>query len=111
MEANGWGGPLTVCETETRKVVVSTTGGSIHPLAQKIADLLQVPVIDGFNHKVEPEEIIITVVDCGGTLRCGVYPKMGVKTIDIHPISPSVLWQNISMKKISYLVSKKKTSL
>lgn len=87
--SNGWGGPLTVYETETRKVVVSTTGGSIHPLAQKIADLLQVPVIDGFNHKVEPEEIIIAVVDCGGTLRCGVYPKMGVKTIDIHPISPS----------------------
>lgn len=87
--SNGWGGPLTVCETETKKVVVSTTGGSIHPLAQKIADLLQVPVIDGFNHKVEPEEIIIAIVDCGGTLRCGVYPKMGVKTIDIHPISPS----------------------
>lgn len=86
---NGWGGPLTVCETETQKVVVSTTGGTIHPLAQKIADLLSVPVVDGFNNKVEPETIIIAVVDCGGTLRCGVYPKMGVKTIDIHPISPS----------------------
>lgn len=87
--SNGWGGPLTVCETDTKKVVVSTTGGSIHPLAQKIADLLQVPVVDGFNNKVEPEEIIIAIVDCGGTLRCGVYPKMGVKIIDIHPISPS----------------------
>lgn len=86
---NGWGGPLTVCETKTQKVVVSTTGGTIHPLAQKIADLLDVPVVDGFNNKVEPETIIIAVVDCGGTLRCGVYPKMGVKTIDIHPISPS----------------------
>ena len=26
--SNGWGGPLTVCETDTKKVVVSTTGGS-----------------------------------------------------------------------------------
>lgn len=35
------GGPLTVCETEARKVVASVTGGSIHPLAEKIADLLE----------------------------------------------------------------------
>lgn len=87
--SSGWGGPLTVYETETRTVVASVTGGSIHPLAEKIADLLGVPVIDAFNNKVEPDTIIIAVVDCGGTLRCGVYPKMGVKTIDIHPISPS----------------------
>lgn len=87
--SNGWGGPLIVCENETQKVVASVTGGSIHPLAQKIADLLGVPVVDAFNNKVEPETMIIAVVDCGGTLRCGVYPKMGVKTIDIHPISPS----------------------
>lgn len=87
--ANGWGGPLIVSETSTQKVVASVTGGTIHPLAQKIADLLNVPVVDAFNNKVEPETMIIAVVDCGGTLRCGVYPKMGVKTIDIHPISPS----------------------
>lgn len=87
--SSGWGGPLTVSETETRKVVASVTGGSIHPLAEKIVDLLGVPVVDAFNNKVEPDTIIIAVVDCGGTLRCGVYPKMGVKTIDIHPISPS----------------------
>lgn len=85
----GWGGPLTVYETDTKKVVASITGGGIHPLAAKIAELLDVPAVDGFNNKVEPETIIIAVVDCGGTLRCGVYPKMGVPTIDIHPISPS----------------------
>ncbi|MBW7571488.1 PTS glucitol/sorbitol transporter subunit IIB [Caproiciproducens faecalis] len=85
----GWGGPFTVQETETRKVVASITGGGIHPLAQKIADLLHVPAVDGFKEKVEPDTMIIAVVDCGGTLRCGVYPKLGVKTIDTHPISPS----------------------
>lgn len=85
----GYGGPLTVYETDTKKVIASITGGGIHPLAAKIAELLDVPAVDGFNNKVEPETIIIAVVDCGGTLRCGVYPKMGVPTIDIHPISPS----------------------
>ncbi len=85
----GWGGPFTVQETETRKVVASITGGGIHPLAQKIADMLHVPAVDGFKEKVEPDTMIIAIVDCGGTLRCGVYPKLGVKTIDTHPISPS----------------------
>lgn len=86
---NGWGGPLTVCESETQNVVASVTGGGIHPLAQKAADLLGVPAVDGFSSKVEPENIIVAIVDCGGTARCGVYPKLGVKTVDILPISPS----------------------
>lgn len=87
--SNGWGGPLSLYVTEEQRVVASVTGGGIHPLAQHIADLLGVEAVDGFKNKVEPKSMIVAVVDCGGTLRCGVYPKMGVKTIDIHPISPS----------------------
>lgn len=86
---SGWGGPLEVFETETQKYVVSITGGGIHPLAERIAELLGVPTKDGFKEKIEPEEMIVVVVDCGGTLRCGLYPKMGVKTVDVHAISPS----------------------
>ncbi len=86
---NGWGGPLLVSETETQHVVASVTGGGIHPLAQKAADLLGVKAVDGFSSKVEPDNIIVAFVDCGGTARCGVYPKMGVKTVDVLPIGPS----------------------
>ena len=86
---NGWGGPLLVSETETQHVVASVTGGGIHPLAQKTADLLGVIAVDGFSSKVEPDHIIVAFVDCGGTARCGVYPKMGVKTVDVLPIGPS----------------------
>lgn len=86
---NGWGGPLLVSETETQHVVASVTGGGIHPLAQKTADLLGVKAVDGFSSKVEPDHIIVAFVDCGGTARCGVYPKMGVKTVDVLPIGPS----------------------
>lgn len=56
---NGWGGPLLVSETDTRTVVASVTGGGIHPLAQRTADLLGVKAVDGFNNKVAPETIIV----------------------------------------------------
>lgn len=86
---NGWGGPFTLTETETQTVVASITGGGIHPIAERIAELLGVPAVDGFKNKVEPANMIVAVVDCGGTARCGVYPKYGVKTIDVLPIGPS----------------------
>lgn len=85
----GWGGPLLVSETDTRKIVASITGGGIHPVAQAIADALGVQVKDGFNEKVDPEEMICVVIDCGGTARSGVYPKLGVLTVDLHAVSPS----------------------
>lgn len=86
---NGWGGPLELKETEQRKVVASITGGGIHPVAQKIADELGVPAVDGFKSKVEPDEMITAVVDCGGTARAGVYPKLGVMTVNLHATTPS----------------------
>lgn len=85
----GWGGPFLLKETETQKIVASITGGGIHPVAQKIADYLGVEAKDGFSSKVEPKDMICAVIDCGGTARCGVYPKFGVLTVDIIPTSPS----------------------
>ncbi len=85
----GWGGPLLLAETDKKKIVASVTGGGIHPVAQRIADLLGVEARDGFSTKVEVDEMICAVIDCGGTARCGVYPKLGVLTIDLHPITPS----------------------
>lgn len=85
----GWGGPLTLEKTATKTVVASVTGGGIHPVAQKIADNLGVPAIDAFKEKVEPENMIAVVIDCGGTARCGVYPKLNVMTINLHATPPA----------------------
>lgn len=85
----GWGGPLTILPNNKRKYIASVTGGGIHPLAQKIADMTGAEVKDGFSGSVEPEEMACVIVDCGGTARCGVYPKLGVLTIDVTPVSPS----------------------
>ncbi|RIV17025.1 PTS sorbitol transporter subunit IIB, partial [Alicyclobacillaceae bacterium I2511] len=73
---------------EKRKVV-SITGGGIHPVAKKIADMLEVEAVDGFSKGVPEEQIICAVIDCGGTARVGVYPMKRIPTVDVIPSSPS----------------------
>ncbi|MEH6841111.1 PTS glucitol/sorbitol transporter subunit IIB [Priestia megaterium] len=86
---SGWGGPLVIEPNENRKYIVSVTGGGIHPIAQKIADLTGGIAIDGFKTSIESNQMACVIIDCGGTARCGVYPKMGVMTINLTPTSPS----------------------
>jgi PTS system glucitol/sorbitol-specific IIB component len=85
----GWGPGLIIQPNEKRKYVVSVTGGGIHPVAQAVADLTGAEVRDGFTSSVESDEMACVVIDCGGTARCGVYPKMGVLTLNINATSPS----------------------
>ena len=82
----GWGGPLILVPTETRYKVVSVTGGGIHPLAAKIAEVTGCTAVDGFTTGVPDEEILLAVVDCGGTARCGVYPKKRILTANVLPV-------------------------
>lgn len=85
----GWGGPLKIQPTKTRNLVYSVTGGGIHPLAQKIADMTGAEPFDGFSSKADFEQLCCAVIDCGGTARVGVYPMKGIPTIDIHAATPS----------------------
>lgn len=85
----GWGGPLVIRPTAKRRLVYSVTGGGIHPVAQKIADITGAEPFDGFKSKADFEEIAVAVIDCGGTARVGVYPMKGIPTIDVHAASPS----------------------
>lgn len=84
--SGGWGGPLTITPTEKCNKVLSVTGGGIHPVAQKIADMTGAEVLDGFKTTAPDDEILIAVVDCGGTARCGVYPKKGIYTVNLEPV-------------------------
>ncbi len=85
----GWGGPLTVTPTEKCHTVLSVTGGGIHPIAQKLADLSGGVAVDGWKTTLPDDEIMIAVVDCGGTARCGVYPKKGIFTVNLMPVGQS----------------------
>lgn len=85
----GWGGPLTIEATEKCHKVLSVTGGGIHPIAQLIADMTGGEALDGFKTGAPDEEIMVAVVDCGGTARCGVYPKKGIYTVNLTPVGQS----------------------
>ncbi len=85
----GWGKGLIISPTERRNKIVSVTGGGIHPVAARIAELTGGIPVDGFRTQVPKEEMACVVVNCGGTARIGVYPRMGVLTIDVIPSGPS----------------------
>lgn len=84
--SSGWGGPLVLKPTDEKNIVSSVTGGGIHPVAQKIADMTGGKAVDGFNDAPAEAQIFCVVVDCGGTARAGVYPKKKIPTINIHAV-------------------------
>lgn len=87
--SGGWGGPLTLVPTEEKHKIVSITGGGIHPLARTIADMCGGEAVDGFATAVADGEILAVVIDCGGTARCGVYPRKHILTINVLPVGRS----------------------
>jgi PTS system glucitol/sorbitol-specific IIB component len=83
---SGWGGPLVIQPTEQRNKIVSVTGGGIDPVAQRIADLTGAEAVDGFRAPPIESEMAVVVVDCGGTARCGVYPRKRIPTVNLTPV-------------------------
>ncbi len=84
--SSGWGGPLVIEPTAQRNKVVSVTGGGIHPVAQRIADMTGAEAVDGFKSPPIESEMAVVVVDCGGTARCGVYPRKRIPTVNLTPV-------------------------
>jgi PTS system glucitol/sorbitol-specific IIC component len=82
----GWGGPLVIKPEEGRDKIVSVTGGGIDPITKRIAELTGGTAFDGFKSSVPDEQICCVIIDCGGTARCGVYPKKRIPTINLTPV-------------------------
>jgi PTS system glucitol/sorbitol-specific IIC component len=85
---NGWGHGLELTPTPEKYKVISVTGGGIHPVAQRIAELSGGEAVDGFRTKVEDAAVLAAVINCGGTARIGVYPRKRIPTVDVFPGEP-----------------------
>ena len=88
--SGGYGGPLVVKPTEQKHTVMYITGGGAEPeIVEKICSLTGADAVNGFKTAVPDDQIFLAIIDCGGTLRCGIYPQKKIPTVNIMPVGKS----------------------
>ena len=88
--SGGYGGPLTITPTAERNKLVYIVGGGMRPeVVDRLAELSGAEPVNGFATSVPDEQTFAVVIDCGGTLRCGIYPKKNIPTINVLPTGKS----------------------
>lgn len=86
----GFGGPLVITPTPEKHTVIYMTGGNREP--EPLARILGLSGMQAVNlgkDSCPEEEVSLAIVDCGGTLRCGIYPKKGIPTVNIRATGKS----------------------
>lgn len=79
----GFGGPLVLGVDGEKDKVMYVTGGHKPAIVDKICEITGATAVNGFETSVPEEEIMVAVIDCGGTLRCGIYPQKKIPTVNI----------------------------
>ncbi|CAM2746845.1 PTS glucitol/sorbitol transporter subunit IIB [Dolosigranulum pigrum] len=80
----GFGGPLIITPTEDKHKFIYVVGGGEKPeIVDLISEKSGMEPVNGFKTSIPDEEIALAIIDCGGTLRCGIYPQKKIPTINI----------------------------
>lgn len=86
----GWGGPLIITPTEEKHKFIYVVGGGEKPaIVDLIAELTGMEAVNGFKTSIPDNETALAIIDCGGTLRCGIYPQKNIPTVNIIPTGKS----------------------
>lgn len=110
----GFGGALEIGPEGEKDTLLYITGGGAKPdIVDKIVDLTGCKAVNGFKTAVDEKNIFAVIIDCGGTLRCGIYPKKGIPTINIMAtgksgplakyISEDIYVSDVGLKQIKAL--------
>ncbi|BDR58216.1 PTS glucitol/sorbitol transporter subunit IIB [Xylocopilactobacillus apicola] len=81
--SGGWGGPLVITPTEEKHKFIYVTGGDRPEIVDRIEQLSGMKAVDGFKTSIPDNETALAIIDCGGTLRCGIYPKKRIPTVNV----------------------------
>lgn len=101
--SGGYGGPLVITPTDEKHKFVYVTGGGDKPdIVDKIEELSGMESVNGFKTSIPDNEIALAIIDCGGTLRCGIYPKRIFQQSISSQRERAVRWHNTFMRIFMY---------
>jgi len=88
--SGGFGGPLTLIPDGKKNKIVNITGGVMSKVAQTLAEMTGCELVDGFKTRVPDDEILVVVIDCGGT-RWSIHDS---KIFDDHTCTQKIPFRN-----------------
>ena len=84
----GWGKELLINFPAGKKIMYMV-GGTRPALVDRLVELTGLEAVDGFKESCGYDEMAVAVIDCGGSMRCGLYPKNNVPTLNVMPTGKS----------------------
>lgn len=84
----GWGNELVI-DFPKHKKIMYMVGGTRPALVDRLVELTGLEAVDGFKESCDYSEMACAVIDCGGSMRCGLYPKNNIPTLNVMPTGKS----------------------
>jgi PTS system glucitol/sorbitol-specific IIC component len=84
----GWGNQIIVPFSPGKKIMYMV-GGTRPEIVDYLVKLTGLEAVDGFKESCNYCDMAVAIIDCGGSMRCGLYPKNEIPTINVTPTGKS----------------------